>query len=70
MTIQVGGSSAVVTDSALTGKADSITLTGAITLNGDVHINGGSLKHNGVNVGSTHTHLGVMPGPGSTATPQ
>ncbi|KAF0863203.1 phage baseplate assembly protein V [Pseudomonas sp. LD120] len=70
VTIQVGGSSAVVTDSALTGKADSITLSGAITLNGDVHINGGSLKHNGVNVGSTHTHLGVMPGPGSTATPQ
>lgn len=70
VTIQVGGSSAVVTDSAITGKADTITLTGQITLNGDVQINGASLKHNGVNVGSTHTHLGVLPGPASTAPPQ
>ena len=29
-----------------------------------------SLQHNGVNVGSTHTHLGVTPGPGSTGAPQ
>lgn len=67
--IQVGASSALVTDSAITGTADSITLTGAITLNGDVQINGAGLTHNGVNIGSTHVHLGVMPGPGSTATP-
>nr|BFD39969.1 phage baseplate assembly protein V [Pseudomonas sp. FFPRI_1] len=70
VSIQVGDSSAVVTDSAITGRADSITLTGAITLNGDVQINGASLKHNGVNVGSTHVHMGVMPGPGATAIPQ
>ncbi|MGE8348982.1 MAG: phage baseplate assembly protein V [Pseudomonas protegens] len=70
VTIQVGGSSAVVTDSAINGKADTITLTGQITLNGEVQINGASLKHNGVNVGSTHTHLGVLPGPGATAPPQ
>lgn len=70
VTVQVGGSSAVVTDSSITGKADTITLTGQITLNGEVQINGASLKHNGVNVGSTHTHLGVLPGPGATAPPQ
>ncbi|SED05145.1 phage baseplate assembly protein V [Pseudomonas saponiphila] len=70
VSIEVGASSAQVTDSSITAKADSITLSGAITLNGDVQINGGSLKHNGVNVGSTHTHLGVMPGPGATAPPQ
>ena len=70
VSIQVGASSAQVTDSSITGNAASITLTGAITLNGDVQINGGSLTHNGVNVGSTHTHLGVMPGPGATAPPQ
>ncbi|NNB51706.1 phage baseplate assembly protein V [Pseudomonas fragi] len=69
VTIAVGGSSAVVTDSAITGKAEAINLTGKITLNGEVIINGASLTHNGVNVGSTHTHLGVMPGPGSTAAP-
>ncbi|MFK3645160.1 MULTISPECIES: phage baseplate assembly protein V [unclassified Pseudomonas] len=70
VTIQVGTSSVVVTDSSITGNADSITLTGAITLNGEVQINGASLKHNGVNVGSTHIHPGVMPGPGATAPPQ
>ncbi|KTC28072.1 phage baseplate protein, partial [Pseudomonas sp. ABAC61] len=70
VTIEVGGSSAVITDSAITAKADTINLTGQITLNGDVQINGASLKHNGVNVGSTHIHPGVMPGGGSTATPQ
>ncbi|AZC16648.1 phage baseplate assembly protein V [Pseudomonas sp. CMR5c] len=70
VTIQVAGSSAVITDSAITAKADTISLTGQVTLNGDVQINGASLQHNGVNVGSTHTHPGVMPGGGSTATPQ
>ncbi|UMZ13277.1 phage baseplate assembly protein V [Pseudomonas sp. MPFS] len=70
VTIQVAGSSAVISDSAITAKADTISLTGQITLNGDVQINGASLQHNGVNVGSTHTHPGVMPGGGSTATPQ
>ena len=40
VSIQVGGSSAVVTENAITGKADSITLTGKITLNGDVQIVG------------------------------
>ncbi|AZC22913.1 phage baseplate assembly protein V [Pseudomonas sessilinigenes] len=70
VTIQVAGSLAVITDSAITAKADTISLTGHITLNGDVQINGANLQHNGVNVGSTHTHPGVMPGGGSTATPQ
>jgi phage baseplate assembly protein V len=70
VTLQVGGSTAVITDGAITGQADTITLTGQITLNGDVQINGSSLLHNGVNVGSTHTHSGVTPGPGSTGAPQ
>jgi len=67
--IAVGGSSAVVTDSAITGKAEAINLTGKITLNGDVVINGSILTHNGLNVGSTHTHKGVTPGAGITGTP-
>ncbi|MCK9801889.1 phage baseplate assembly protein V [Pseudomonas sp. MAFF 302030] len=70
VTVQVGGSSWVVTPSSITGQASTLSLTGDITLNGDVLINGSSLKHNGVNVGSTHTHSAVMPGPGSTAAPQ
>ena len=67
--IAVGGSSAVVTDSAITGKAEEIRLTGKITLNGDVVIKGSILTHNGLNVGSTHTHKGVTPGAGITGTP-
>ena len=67
--IAVGGSSAVVTDSAITGKAEEINLTGKITLNGDVVISGSILTHNGLNVGSTHTHKGVTPGAGITGTP-
>ena len=70
VTVQVGGSSWVVTPNSITGQASTLSLTGDITLNGDVLINGSSLKHNGVNVGSTHTHSAVMPGPGSTAAPQ
>ncbi|SED12127.1 phage baseplate assembly protein V [Pseudomonas saponiphila] len=70
VTIQVGGSSAVITDSALTGQASTISLTGQITLTGEVQINGASLKHNGVNIGSTHTHADVTPGSGKTAVPQ
>ena len=69
VTIAVGGSSAVVTDSAITGKAEAINLTGKITLNGDVVIKGSILTHNGLNVGSTHTHKGVTPGAGITGTP-
>lgn len=69
VTIAVGGSSAVVTDSAITAKAEAITLTGKITIEGEVVINGASLTHNGLNVGSTHTHKGVTPGAGLTGTP-
>ena len=69
VTIAVGGSTAVVTDSAITAKAEAINLTGKITLNGDVVINGSSLTHNGLNVGSTHTHKGVTPGAGLTGRP-
>lgn len=39
-----------------------------ITLTGDVFING-TLVNNGVNVGSTHLHGGVMTGGGSTGVP-
>ena len=69
VTIAVGGSSAVVTDNGITAKAEAITLTGKITIEGEVTINGASLTHNGINVGSTHTHKGVTPGAGTTAVP-
>lgn len=40
-----------------------------ITINGNVAISGGSLTHNGTNVGSTHTHGGIKPGGDSTSPP-
>lgn len=50
--------------------AGAVTLTAAaVSINGPVAVTGPSLTHNGVNVGSTHTHGGVLPGPASTAPP-
>lgn len=41
-----------------------------IKIQGDVDFLDGYLKHNGVNVGSTHKHGSVQPGPGVTNVPQ
>ena len=40
-----------------------------IKINGNVDINGSSLKHNGINIGSTHVHGGVISGSSSTTPP-
>lgn len=42
---------------------------GSATMKGNVAIEGGSLTHNGKNVGSTHSHGGVTPGGGNTGAP-
>ena len=42
---------------------------GSATMKGNVAIEGGSLTHNGKNVGSTHSHSGVTPGGGNTGAP-
>ena len=42
---------------------------GSATMKGNVAIEGGSLTHNGKNVGSTHTHGGVQSGGSNTAAP-
>ncbi|MBT9383327.1 phage baseplate assembly protein V [Pseudooceanicola sp. CBS1P-1] len=73
ITITGGGSQAVVTVGAatLTLDPDAITLDAAtITLRGNVAAEGGSLTHNGTNVGDTHTHGGITAGPSSTGTPE
>jgi len=49
---------------AVAGGAVNITAPGGVT------INGASLTHNGVNVGDTHVHGGVVPGPATTLVPQ
>lgn len=53
-----------------TGGTVAVTAAGAMTLTAaTVAIVSGSLTHNGVNVGSTHTHSGITPGPGNTGLP-
>ena len=41
----------------------------SVTINGATAINGGSPTHNGSNVGSSHVHGGIAPGPSTTSTP-
>lgn len=60
---------------------DGITVEGPTTIklkvggttfvisDGSVDIQGGTLKHNGKNIGSTHTHTGVQSGASNTGTP-
>jgi phage baseplate assembly protein V len=46
----------------ITLKAPQITLDGTVTCQGgDFHKSGGSMDHDGTNVGSTHVHLGGIP---------
>lgn len=51
--------------------ASSTTINSpSVTINGAVDINGGSLTHNGINVGDNHIHSGVRSGPDVTGGPQ
>lgn len=46
-----------------------MTGTGGGTINGGLNVVGGSVTHNSKNIGSTHTHVGVQPGGGTTGAP-
>ena len=57
------------------GKAEvtapgGITLKGPTKIEGKLEIQGLTVTHNGVNIGATHLHPGVFPGPSVTGTPQ
>lgn len=48
----------------------TITLAGGkMTIDGDVQINGSSLRHNARNVGDSHVHGGIVPGGADTDVP-
>lgn len=47
----------------------SSQFNGGMTGNGNASFGGGSLTHNGKNVGDTHTHSGVQPGSSNTGEP-
>lgn len=42
---------------------------GSAAIKGDVAFTGGSVTHNGKNIGDTHQHSGVQPGGGNTGAP-
>lgn len=60
-------------DVRLTLKSDSLTVkVGGVTFvvsDDGVTITGGKVTHDGKNIGSTHIHGGVTPGPGTTSVP-
>jgi hypothetical protein len=53
----------------LNAKTSAVINSANATVNADTAINGGSLKHNGVNVGDSHTHKDVTPGKSPTGKP-
>ncbi len=53
----------------LAGMQGSTGSGAAATIAGNVAFTGGSLTHNGKNIGSTHTHTGVQPGSGTSGAP-
>lgn len=62
----VNGARLVLTESALTVKIGGLTATFS---DGGLDIVGGTITHNGKNIGSTHVHKGVESGPSTTGTP-
>lgn len=44
----------------------STTFSGAVTIGGNLAVSGGSVTHQGTNIGKTHTHSGVDTGPNDT----
>ena len=68
----VSAETRVVHASRIVLEAGGATITlegGKVTIAGDVQINGATLKHNAKNVGDTHTHRDVTPGPSNTGVP-
>jgi phage baseplate assembly protein gpV len=50
-------------------ETSTFTIKGNVVITGNVDISGANLMHNGKNVGSTHTHTNVEPGPAQTGAP-
>lgn len=80
----VGGTELKLQNGQATITSPAIVLNGPTTINGSLQVNGGadgvtmsgpfaltgaSMTHNGKNVGSTHTHIGVTAGPSTTGVP-
>lgn len=75
MDIRAFGSVDLVADGDVTVTAPTINITATDEINltaPEINLTGANLKHNGVNIGDTHTHLilGGSSSPGPTGGPQ
>lgn len=72
--IKIGGSLISITDGSIVLSSNGSTLTvdssGITHTGGSTEVNTGSLNHKGTDVGDTHTHKGITPGPSRTGDPK
>ena len=66
--IELIGDKIAIESAAVSIKSNQVDIDSKVKINGDTEING-SLKNNGINVGSTHLHGGVYPGGAQTTPP-
>lgn len=52
-----------------TVKGGKLTIDGDLVVNGNVDFAEGHVRHNRTNIGDTHVHGGIVPGPADTGTP-
>jgi phage baseplate assembly protein V len=64
--LKLGATTVTVTASGATIEVGGVSMTISA---GGVAITGGQVTHNGKNIGSTHQHSGIMPGPANTGPP-
>ncbi|MEX1197799.1 MAG: phage baseplate assembly protein V [Pseudohongiellaceae bacterium] len=62
------GSAQITAANGLTVDADTV-INGNATINGDVSFSGGSVTHEGTDIGATHKHSGVQSGGSITGGP-
>ncbi|PWE52335.1 baseplate assembly protein [Metarhizobium album] len=65
------GPEAVITKggSRITIGDGSVEIIADVTIRGSLDVVGGSVTHNGKNIGDTHEHAGVIPGGGTSGPP-
>ncbi len=59
----IGATKLTGTASGYMVETPTFTIKANVLIEGDVQINGSSLRHNDKNIGSTHTHVTAPPGP-------
>ena len=67
--VTITASQGNVTISVAGNATISASGTLSVSASGGIAFSGPSLTHNGTNIGSTHVHGGVQPGPGTSGTP-